>query len=526
MKKKIINIIICTLLSLYFSLAITWDYTGVLSGTNFLVKYILTFAVTEIISLIVWNKFSFNLFSQNLKRFKWLELVLYFFIITIPIILMVYSYYPAIGNQDTIELWNFIRDYGIASNWHPVIYQFIFIYLPLQLWNNIYSTMIPQILLLVIVMLYMCVSFRKNFLSFKQMTILLLIIVLNPIFLKYSVYVVKDIPYACFILLLTLQLINILKSEGNWLNKNINKIFFCVSSLGVLTIRHNGIIPFVGTFILMFILFPKVRKFLFISFSTIMVGFFILTGPIYNKMYIGPTGGKYEMIGVILNNLSYYYNHNVMTKDEEKVIFELHRDDIWVESYKSNPRDFNLIKNYELAIVECDEFPKYCDSNLQFGERLQNNFDDIINVWFNITKKYPNLFIKSWLNVTTPIWEIKKEISGFYFYIPNEYEITNINLKLYDAFQKYYNSILSTPFRIIGIGFGEGLFIIILALFIIIKKFDFDLKKLIPFIPTILNTACIMLLITGEEYRFVYSQVICSLPLLVYALALKSKTTE
>ena len=43
--------------------------------------------------------------------------------------IIVYSYYPAIGNQDTIELWNFIRDYGIVSNWHPVIYQFIFIYL-------------------------------------------------------------------------------------------------------------------------------------------------------------------------------------------------------------------------------------------------------------------------------------------------------------------------------------------------------------------------------------------------------------
>lgn len=523
--KKFGIVIICTLISLYFALTVTWDYTGVLEGFEFYKKFFIVFGITEIISLIVWNKFSLVAFQKKTKEIDWKEFIVYFLIITIPIICMVFSYYPAIGHSDTIELWNNIRDYGITSNWHPVVYQFIFIYLPLQLWNNIYSTMIAQVLFIMIVILYMCAFFRKNFFSFKQMIILLFIIVLNPIFLKYSVYVVKDIPFACFVLLLTLHLINIVKSEGKWLDRNVNKLFFIISSIGVLTIRHNGLIPFVGCFILLFILFSKIRKFVFISFSAIMISFLILTGPIYRSLNIGESGGRIEMVGVVLNNLSFYYNNDVMREEEKNVIFELHRDNIWSENYRRNPRDFNLIKNYELGIIECEKYPKYCnfEEELGFGDRLNDNFDDILRIWFEISKKNPDLFIKSWLNVTSPIWEITKKISGFDYYLPYEEEIAGQSLKLHDEFHKYYKFIYSTPFRIIGIGFGEGLFIIILSILIIIAKLKFNLKKLMPFVPTMLNTASIMLLITGEEYRFVYAQVMCAIPLLIYALYLNPK---
>lgn len=518
MKKKIYNFIMCTLISLYFALAITWDYTGTLARLEFVKKYVLVFAIVELVVLFAWNKFSFILFQKKLKKTKFTEFIVYFLIVTIPIVYTIYAYYPTVGSEDTIGVWNEVHNVGMISNWFPIIYQFFFIYLPMKIWNNIYSTMIAQVLIIIVVTLYMCSFFRKNYLSFKQTAILLLLIVLNPIFLKYSVYSSKDVIYAYFVLLLTLNLIEIVNSSGKWLNGTKNKILFIISSIGVLTIRHNGIISFVGTLFFAFLLVPKVRKFIFISTSLILISFFVLTGPIYNKLDFGKTGGRIEMVGVILNNLSYYYNNNIMTKEESNVILKLQPSYVWSESYRLNSRNFNIIKNYTPSDIECEQSPKYCDDDLGmgFGNRLEENFKDTLRTWFDISKKHPILFLKSYLNVTSPIWEIKKEISGFYVHFVNEEQIDGKNLKLHEIFQSYYKFVYSTPLRVIGIGFGEGLFIIIISIFIIIKKTKFKLEKLLPFVPVLSNTAGVMMLITGEEYRFVYSQVICSIPLALY----------
>ena len=57
---------------------------------------------------------------------------------------------------------------------------------------------------------------------------------------------------------------------------------------------------------------------------------------------------------------------------------------------------------------------------------------------------------------------------------------------------------------------------IIFALALTIKKVGRKLKAYLPFVAVLANTAVIMLMITGMETRFVYSQALVGLPLLLY----------
>ena len=65
--------------------------------------------------------------------------------------------------------------------------------------------------------------------------------------------------------------------------------------------------------------------------------------------------------------------------------------------------------------------------------------------------------------------------------------------------------------------FGEGFFLIIFGIFIIIIKKGINIKKYLPFILALSNSLIMMLLITGYEYRFVYYQSIVPIPLLIYS---------
>ena len=482
------NIILVTLLSLFLTLEITIKDFKVL---NILTIFIMAF-------LLIYFLFTKkNTLKENKGKILKKEFLIYTLLIIIPLIIAIVAYYPGIGTTDTSVQWNQVQT-NLYNNWHPIFHTLIFMKLPSLFYNNLLSCTIFQTLFILLILLYFCYFLRKNFLNYKQTIILLMLIVLNPIFLKYSVTIWKDIPYTWSLFLLTLSLIDIVKSDGEWLKNNFNKLLFIVSSLGVFLFRHNGLVPFVLTFVLLIIFYPKLRKFLTITLISSLVGYYGVCGFFFDLT----TGGKAEMIGVVLGQINYYYNNEVeFSKDELEVMDKLSPIENWKKYY--NARDFNGVK--------------WASSTFQEEASKKENFNKIISMWFHKSLKNPFKFLESYLAITSPIWEIKNNFSDVDY--QNTRELTNtINYKTYDKLVSYNKIIVDSPMRWLFTDFGDGLFLIVLGLFLIIKKTKFNIKKWIPFLPVIFNTLVIMLLITGKEYRFVYPQVVCCYPLLLYSL--------
>ena len=255
MKKKKLDVVIVTFLSLLFTLCITWNYKEEIFLEVYFARFIFVFIVVELLFTLFWNKLvSFKLKKINEPILK-KEYILYALIIIIPLIIGSIVYFPFCKETDTLILWNEMQK-GVLNNWHPIFYSLIFFGIPSLLSNHIFSATVFQLLFVFFSLMYLCNFCRKNYVNFKEMTLILILITFNPIFIKFSMTVVKDIPYSYTMLILTLHLLNIIKSDGKWLKKPLNKIAFILSNIGVLALRHNGIVPFVLSFILLIIFFP------------------------------------------------------------------------------------------------------------------------------------------------------------------------------------------------------------------------------------------------------------------------------
>ena len=502
MNKKV-DYILIGILSILFTLSTTWDSYSKFSVVNFCIIFMISYLVIY----LIWKKLSLvelKLKGKNviLKR----EYLIYGFIIAVPLIIGLIAYYPGTCTPDTINQWNQVQN-NVYNNWHPVMETLFMLKLPSIFYNNIVSATLFQCLLIFLILMYFCLKFRKNFLNFKQMVIVLLLIVCNPLFIRYSVILWKDIIFSWTMFLSTICLINISISNGDWIKKHLNKILFILSSLGLLFFRHNGIVPFVFMFIFLIVFYPKTRKFFIISFIVILVFSRILTGPIFKMANISSkTGGRTEMIGVIMGQLTSYYENNAyFSESEKKILNSVVPLDIIDKNY--DPRNFNLIK-WKIS---------------NFNRRADEKFDDIIKLYITKSIQNPKKFVRSFFNMSSPIWETTSTLSGV------DYETTlssesygfmkEIKNNVYNDLVKYNNCITNSPLRWLFIGIGQGLFLTIFSIVIVISRSKVNLKKLVPFISVISNSLVMMLLITGKEYRFVYYQSICVMPLLLYSLS-------
>lgn len=505
MKKKIFDIILVSILSLLFTIANSYS-------ANFKVAdFLAFFALSEVIFYFVWNKLDLLKFGKEKANVSKKEMWIFAGLIAFALLVSLIAYYPAYSTVDTVVQWNQAQT-GIYYNWHPVMHTLIFCKLPSLFYNNILSSAIFQIGIIFAILVYFSYFLRKNFLNFKQTIFVLITIIFNPLFIKYSVTIWKDVAYSWAIFLGTIFLINIVITNGEWISKFKNKVWFIVAGLGVLFFRHNGIVPFTIMFIALSIFYPKTRKFYIVTLILTLAANFIITGPVYELCGIdSKTGGKSEMLGVVGGQLAYYYNNGVdFTKKEIKILDSVIPIDNWKEYY-DNPRNFNYIK------WTSSDFTKLADKH----------FNEFVGVWLNKSIHNPLMFGASFLVMTSPIYEISPYFSDvdYALLLYEETELyrkgalENISNYMFERVVTYNNAVTNTPLRVLFVNIGQGLFVIMVALALVFKRAKYDMKKLIPFTLVLINTMVIMCLITGEEYRYVYAQSICAMPLLIYGLS-------
>ena len=305
MKKT--NIIISLILSLMLTLSITWNSFKEISKTKLIVLFIILLISIFLINFIITRLDKENKQDNNSKIQK-REFIIYSILIISILGFAIISFYPGLMCYDTTLQWEQIKT-GIYSNWHPVFHTLYIFKLPTLFYNGVISSTIFQSLNIYLILLYFCYTMRKNFLNFKQTVFILLLIILNPIFIEFSMQLWKDTIYSWFLFLEILVLINMIVDKDTFFKNNKNKFLLIFGSLGILLFRHNGLVAFVLTFITLIICYKDARKFLTISFASITASYFIITGPVYRVLDISGNGGKTEMAGVIMSNISYYYNN-------------------------------------------------------------------------------------------------------------------------------------------------------------------------------------------------------------------------
>ncbi len=487
--------ILCFLLTAYITLNIYFS-----SPMSFPLS--LLFGIGGFISIKLLYKKADTLNNSGYGSFEKRELLLFLTLILIADILAIAWNYPASMEPDAMSQYRQAIK-NKYSDWHPLFHTLIFFKIPTIIWQDYVSCAIFQCLFIALVLLYFCVFCRKYFLSKNQTIALLLLIIANPIFLKMATRPLKDVPFSYCLMLATIFLIEIHITNGEWLKQKRNKILFGLVCFGIVFFRHNGIANFL-LMIAALIVFYKNNRMFVIWFTTIFLAArFIVTVPIYNMLDIGKNGGVSEMLGIPLNQMSYIYNNGgIVFQDELEIMNKISNLENWKRFYKKN--NFNNIK-----------FKKGTPNNYD-KEYVKQNYSKILKIWLQIAYRNPSLACKSYLNVISPIWGITKRINFTRSkHIKIEYSGPHWIRKTMD---NYVLILEKTHLKHFLLDVGEGLMLIILSLSLTIRKMRHNYRALIPYILVLSNVAVIMCLITGCEKRFVYSSILCSYPLILYAL--------
>ncbi len=501
-KQNLLNNILVILLAFYLSIAIGWDLNESISwfsvGIIFIISYLFLKRYFSTITSITLKKSP----EEDMRK----ELILYGFILLIVFVLSFLVWYPAVINADITSQWRQVQT-GNYSNWHPVVQTILFLKLPTLIYNHYISCTIFQMLFIGTILLYFCIFLRKYFLSKKGTILVLLLIVLNPSFSKMSMFLIKDIAFSWLLFLGTLISIEIVLTKGKWIEKISHKILFVLMSLGIMLFRHNGIISIFCLLVFLILIYKKDRKFYLIVGILLFLFRFLLYGPIYHQLGIASDGGKSEMIGVPLNQIAYIYHQNVKMTPEELDLFDkLAPKKKWEEKYR--PGNFNTLKFDD-------------DIRPVFIPWVNENFNDLIKLYIKYAMKYPDKYLRAYLNVTSSIWTIRND-SIHFDSLPQPENHSKVFSYIKNVYDDYASVVEASPFKYIFMGIGTSLFGIIVSFTIVIIKSKKHLHAYLPYILVLSNTAVIMMLTTAKyEIRFVYSQMLCVIPLLIYALYLK-----
>ena len=170
----------------------------------------------------------------------------------------------------------------------------------------------------------------------------------------YSVTIWKETPFSIFVILLSLQIIDVVLSKGKKLKDKKFVTMYILNILLISFLRNNGIYVVAGTTIILLFAFKnKENKVFRIVSSTVLILTLLLQGPIYNALKIN---GRYvEKLGVPLQQIGYVitYNGNINEEQLEYLNSIISVDDVkeiycpWNVDYLKFDCDFKeqIVKN-------------------------------------------------------------------------------------------------------------------------------------------------------------------------------------
>lgn len=310
--------------------------------------------------------------------------------------------FPGLSNGDTIdqmdqffhqsESWT-IESINLLSedvyiNKHHSVFHTVIMGLILKFGNWLFSYTLGagififlQVLLLAFIFSFM-IKYMKQIKTNKLIMLWSVLFVgLNPIVICYAICAVKDTPNAIFNMLYVIFLLQIVRNFDSIYKNKWRVVGLLVTILMVLLFRNNGIYTILFSFPLLLLIYKKYFKKIIFTLIIPLVIF-----------------GLYDKVMLPSLNVSDGSPREVLSIPVMQVA-RLVRDkpDVFTEKDKES---INAVFNFELMSVKYD--PNISD-DIKNQYKLDATSEDMklfFGVWFKYLKKYPGIYIESFINST------------------------------------------------------------------------------------------------------------------------------
>lgn len=221
-----------------------------------------------------------------LKRFICSLSAFFFAIPFITGLIYLFSFFPGLLTFDSIYQWDQISQ-SAFTDWHPA-YHTILIWLVTRIYYSPASFALCQIVLFSGVITYGLRVMRDLGVPISLLILLDIGISVIPINGIMEITLWKDILYSIFVLWLSIILLQIIHSGGDWLARSRNWFLFGLVAANVSLLRHNGFPVAFGTLLVVLLVFTRRKETLLaLILSILYIG--MITGPVYKLFKVNRT---------------------------------------------------------------------------------------------------------------------------------------------------------------------------------------------------------------------------------------------
>ena len=458
----------------------------------------------SIIENIKWEKTGKDILRTNLKSFVIVAVLL--FILWLPYFL---NYYPGITSYDTH--YQLMQGFGKIpyNNHHPVLHTFLMSSI-VKIGHAITGDYNVGIALYSILQMIFCaitLSFviyymgKKNVNpTFKLLTFIGFAFI--PFVPQFSIAVWKDVPFAMFMVWFLIGIIEIITNKEEFFSNKRNLLFFIIITLCVLFFRNNGVYIVILTIPFVILFFRKYWKQILLIFLLPIVFYYIITGPVFNKLNIAKSSPR-EMLSIPIQQMAR------------------------IVKYKQD----ELPQEYKDLIGQCIDINNAAENyDPTISDPVKNTFNDgtfnqdklnLVKLYIKLALKYPGETLEALVGntygyyypeavtypVATGVYKSPFEQENFM----NLQETQLVNLPIID---NMINSIYEKKIPIISLIANIGFVFWIVLGIVFYNIYQKRYKYLLMFIPVgILYLTCLASPVSGE-LRYIYAMFV-SLPLFV-----------
>ncbi len=454
----------------------------------------LIYSILSIVGYFIFFKYLLSYFYLVLKKVKFGNIKSIFddhpFISSFVILLLFYliymiAFYPAILSPDpSNQIKQFFHmhtkyldsvillDSNVTfTNHHPIFQTLLmgwFIKLGL-LFNNfnlgLFFYTFTQSLFLIFT-LSLTISYMKKIgISSIYRTIVLLFYAFTPVFPLYGMSMVKDVYFACFIIIYTILLFDVIKNGEISLK---NMFYIIIVSIFLILFRNNGIYVLVLSIPFLALVLKKYIKKTAVIFIIILSFNFS-----YNKIVLPyfkiPAGSIREMLSIPFQQTARYVSKHSVSSDEKEAIDKILVFDDLASRYRS-----------DLSDPVKEKFNKYY---------TKADLIKYFKVWFMEGIKHPDTYIEATLLNTYGY--LYPNTSNWYIYYKYDKKLSDAGFDyhynsltdLRDMLSKYGVKYPSIP--VIGMSVNIGFCGMLLLTFLIFLLYEKKYKYIIVLLPSL-----------------------------------------
>jgi hypothetical protein len=400
------------------------------------------------------------------------------------------AYYPGVMTSDSTDQWNQMQTLQLI-NAHPVFHT-LFNWMITRIWLSPAAIAIVQLVFLAILIGYILTQLEKLKVPKWILVGIVMFFCLMPANGMMVITLWKDVIYNISILWLTSLLINVIATNGSWLDSKRNISFLIVCLLFVWLSRHNGILPVCATIVSVICLY---RRYVIqmIKVALIVGGIvFFFQVPIFQWLHVTKSPSWVKLFTPIHQVSAMVHNRVPMNSEQKNVLQHIMPMDSWDENYnKYTINDLIFSKTFSPQGIEKIE-------------------DSFIKIWLKLVMEHPGIVLKDWKMITSILWQIQQPEDGYTSTVARDIYKNDLGLKQ-DSFipsvKNKINLLLSRTEQenVKWMFWRPALYLYIAIFFGILFAFKNGWKVLLLLVPLISNVLGLFRTIPAQDFRYLYS---------------------